>query len=429
MIGLREHRRDPELPLRAGDQLLVPPAPAELLDLVRAHLARPGCPSAQSAALTYARWKPHTSITAGYSVDFVDGARRTVCVKKYMGPKAEALRSRDQAEPRPDLADDHLEPRVVLPERALHLWSFPHDRALPGLERLLDMRRTARMLRELGLFTPLEMRPGPSTREVLRYKPERRAVLALRAGLRPPGHGPRSYQRLIARALAPAEAARTAEARRAVERGSLLPRLLGVQERTGIVLEEWLDIRVAEPDSFDHAAEAGRALALLHRGERPVHAARKTGTTALRPLFEIAPDLWPACSGIEPPTAGDTRWIHGDFHPDQIGFEREGGRARLLDLDLLAPGDPIADLASWVADHVSARRDVGFEEARAPLIDGYRAGGGDPVSGGRLAGAVAWTLAHLAAGSIRRLERGAEEKARELLERARAIAGEGAHAP
>jgi len=422
LIGLRGHERDPSLPARAGEPGLVAPAPEELLELVSARLLRPGAPKPHTAELTYARWKPGTSITAGYAVEFADGERRTVSLKRYAGSKADALFRRVQAEPRADTTDDRLKPRAVLPQRGLHLWAFPHDRALPGLERLLDLLRTARMLAELGLFAPLEMRPGPSQVEVLRYKPERRAVLGLRLALRPPGHGPRTWKRLAARALVPGQAARLAVERRALEGHPVLPELLAVQPRTGLVLEEWLDVRTQDPDTFDHAPQAGVALAALHRSARPARSASRRDPAALRALFELDPELTAASAGLEEPSARDTCWIHGDFHPDQVAFERDGGATRLLDLDGLGAGDPARDLATWIADHLALDEAVDFERASGPLLAGYRAGGGEAPEPAHLGDCVVWALVQLAAGRVRRLERGAVERALALLRRARSIA-------
>ena len=48
MIGLRRYARDPLLPALCGDAQLVAPAPAEVVELVNAHLLLPGASAATS---------------------------------------------------------------------------------------------------------------------------------------------------------------------------------------------------------------------------------------------------------------------------------------------------------------------------------------------------------------------------------------------
>ena len=74
-----------------GDVRLLPPAPDEVLALVREHLVRPGAPEPVEACWVYARWKPATSLTAGFQLDYADGRRRWVTWKRYADGKAAEL--------------------------------------------------------------------------------------------------------------------------------------------------------------------------------------------------------------------------------------------------------------------------------------------------------------------------------------------------
>ena len=185
MSGLRRYERD-SAPLNAcGDQLLAPPAPAEMLDLVREHLARDGVPAPVEARWVYARWKPGTSLTAGFELDYADGRRRWVSWKRYADGKGQRLAERRERAVSPDAADELLAEHALLASSGAHLWAPPFDRELPGLERVCDLRRAKRWFLEQGLFPGRRVRSGSSHAELLRYKPERRAVLRLDLRLRP----------------------------------------------------------------------------------------------------------------------------------------------------------------------------------------------------------------------------------------------------
>ena len=92
-----------------------------------------------------------------------------------------------------------------------------------------------------------------------------------------------------------------------------------------------------------------------------------------------------------------------------------------MDLDCLAAGDPALDLADWIADWLVEQERADLDSAGAELLDGYRTGGGNAPERARLAAWVAAELVDRAASSIRRLEKGAVEKARFALQSAAAL--------
>ena len=101
------------------------------------------------------------------------------------------------------------------------------------------------------------------------------------------------------------------------------------------------------------------------------------------------------------------------------------GDAVLLDLDAVGVGDPRDDLASWIADHLVEHPADSLASASEPLLRGYA--GEMPGPGVRvdeLVAPVGRALVERAAAGIRRLERGARERAIELVERARTLANE-----
>ncbi|MCC7012224.1 MAG: hypothetical protein IT454_06675 [Planctomycetes bacterium] len=414
MIGLRSHARDAELAARAGDWRV--PSERELLELVARELAPRALPVA--AQWTFARWKPRTALTLAHEVRFEDGTGATVVTKLHAGAKLGA--------PRPYAVGERaLRPfAVVAPER-LTLSSFPYDRELPGLERCFDLRRLARHVDDLGVFMPLRMRPGPSKLAVLRYKPERRAVLRLDLRLRETKDSARHAASMILRVHPASVASASAEQRLAFDAAAprdLAPRLLGHEARAGVLFEEWLDVRPFSAERFEHAPLAGALLARLHAvpatGARPPRARESfVEWHASVPEFAHFESLFAL---EDQPARG---WIHGDFHPDQVALVANGSSARLLDLDALRVGAPCEDLAQWIADHVAAgARD--WRAAAAALLDGYRALGGTEPDESALASEVARALVRSAAAALRRLERGAEDLARGRLQRAREILAE-----
>lgn len=431
MSWARPCERDPTLPAQAGEPELCPPDADLALALCTAHLAIPGIPPPSSARLDYARWKPRVSITAGYTLAFPDGEERILALKRYVAGKARALARDYLPDERARRAEDRLSSFAVVEDSGTCLYVFPTDRVLPGAARIVNLRRTARLLNALPLDPRRKVRARRSSSKLLRYKPERRAVLRLDLVLTG-ADGRESGSTIAARALPPTEARRVSQARSAsVEKyrglrdmpdmpNMIGPRLLQVEERTGIVLEEWVEGVGHGSTSFDHAHETGVILARLHAIPPPTGSATASAAlTDFQSLLGIDERLWSRARALAtPPVQRAIAWTHGDIHPDQLVRERGSGRMRLLDLDALGIGDPARDLATWIADHLAADPAIAFAEAARPLLDGYRQASGLVPAEQDLAERVAFELVSLSASSLRRLERGAVARAELLLERA-----------
>lgn len=435
MTGLRSYERDASLPGALGDPACSPLSPEEAKERIEADLLEPWAPPIESIRWSYARWKPEVSITCGYGVRFVDGVEETVVWKRYRGDKAryleakgwpEPLRSERTDESAPLLgAEPRLRPYAVRASRGSVMWSFPSDRLLPGLALVADRRRLSRFLEEARVVPPRSVRRRRMALELLRYKPERRAVLRLDLALRGV-EGREAHSRRLAVRLLPAGVGdRTAGLRRTLEAEApphLVPHLLAHDDESGLTLEEWWDdIEPLGAHAFEHAEEAGTALALLHRTPCPPAEGPREAPADLRAFAHgdvgrllaraVAEDA-PLHQGPRPAPAART-WIHGDFHPDQV--VRRSGTTGVLDLDLLDVGDPARDLSSWIADHLAHAPDTDWARATEPLLRGYRSGGGTAPREDALAQHVAADLVLRAAAMHRRLEAGARERAPELL--------------
>ena len=447
MTGLRSWSRDAGLPARAGDHALVAPSPGEVERLVREHLLRPGAPDPSDVCWSYARWKPRVSLACAYRLDFPDGSSRHVHLKRHLDGKSAELAARlpGGADVPEGAEDAWLRPAAAVPAEGLVLFALPWDRELPGLVRLYDSRRLVRWLREEGLFGDRTPRAHRSRLELLRHRPGKRAVARLDLGLKAPD-GARSGARLAARALVPEDAVRTLAARRAVGPIPHAPRLLAAQARTGLLLEEWLDVDALRPDDFAAAQAAGHALARLHRLPAPEAALdvpRASGVPrgADPDLLDWHADLRALRRGVPAHDAGGPPvWSHGDFHPDQLARRRAGGpvpgETCLLDLDALRAAPAALDLASWIADALAAddsipapgaapvtRREAAeaFERAAGPLLAGYGEGGGHAPARGDLLAATADELSRRAASALRRLQQDAVAVAARLLRLATAV--------
>jgi hypothetical protein len=423
MTGLRAWQRDATLPARAGDAGLTPFDPGAVAELVRGSLLRADAPDLEAVEWTYARWKPSTALSAGYELRFADGSERLLHVKRYAGDKARLLAARGCASaPRED--DRLLLADLVRPEEGLVVSVFPADRVLPGLARLLNLRRTARWTTGCGLYGGARMRARYSSARLLHYRPESRAVFQVTAGWTHED-GRHGTTVLAARVLPPGRASRVAALREACPfTGS--PRLLAAQARTGLLVEEWLDVQPQLPDVFAHARLAGELLASLHA--MPGAAVASNGDARAEDrrkhdaLFAWHPELTRLAAELgEAPPEGSPVWSHGDFHPDQVALVPGGREGRLLDLDRLGPGPAAADLASWTADHLAVAPELGLDDAAAPLLDGYVAGGGRRPAMRVLALHVVSQLRARAAACLRRLESDAEARALELLRRAQGL--------
>ncbi len=396
---------DGELPGRMGDAQLCAPSEQDVLALCRQQLA---LPDASQAKCTHARWKRATSLTTSWSVLGASGEAIHVVLKRYADRKAELLAARES-----------LPGQVVLADERLAAWRFPSDRELPGLERLFDLHRTTRLLAQLHSIDPWVARWNSSSVEVLRYKPEHRAVLRLDLDVRlGDKRGAKSRRILAARALRADDAGGRLERRVALKNSGgpgPWPGFLGGQARTGLLFEEWIQGVVCARDDFRLAGLVGALLRELHARELPASVRDcADAPRAISDLFDGAEALRSLARRIRVPQSSRTSWIHGDVHPDQLSVGSQDGGARLLDLDGLDAGDPHRDLGCWIADQLSRNPGLSLDDAAGPLLAGYQSA----IERDALRENVSFELCVLAAGALRRLEPYAVARAESLLERA-----------
>ena len=417
MTALKEYARDRDLLVRLGDEDLRLPEDHEMVSLVREHLCTASAPKPIAARWVFARWKPATSVLGCWTVSFDDETERLVSLKRYSGPKADLVGASFRDNEHMQKAAAPLIPFAHIAASGALLTSFPVDRVLRGAARVLDLRRTGRALDDAGLWPGKVFRRRSSRIELLRYKPERRAVLSLQAELKVREEGgarAAGSRRLGVRVLEADEARRIVERRESIPAG-ILPGLLHTELETGLLFEEWVDGEPVGSEDFSQAAASAAALSRLHAEgiESEGHRRRRSGAAE---LLGRVPELERAAAAIE--SVGElptTCWVHGDFHPDQLTRTEDG--FRLLDADALRPGTPEEDFSSWIADHVAHDSRVTLQEASAPLFEGYGAAAVS-LDLELIRGLVAEELIARAAAGLRRLQEDAEKRASNLIERA-----------
>lgn len=425
MTGLLEHPRDLTLPARAGEPGLAPPDAARFAAEVLPRLLSDVAGSAAARCeLVYARWKPGVATTAAYRVEHA-GATHHAVWRVHAGGKWSAADA--DAIGRGRFGDDVEGLVFDVDERSGRLaFLFPADPDLPGAVRAFDVGRFARW------FEGTAIRPGRRVRRkhvvfhLLRYRPASRAVLHARVKLEDQD-GAKERIELGTRVLAGDRAAGVLARRRAFE-GAIgscgpFPRLLGGEERVGLVHEEWLDVSVRASSDHSDAERVFAALARLHRLPLAHGAglARAVAGAGDETRAWFAP--WPELAGhVSPPTRLEaSAWTHGDFNPDCIATERATGALRLLDADSLAIGDPCVDVAEFVAGALDAES-CGLGQVLADFENGYDLA--RRATPAELVPHVARALERRAAAALRRLEVGALEHAARLLERARKLHAE-----
>ncbi|MFT7484198.1 MAG: hypothetical protein ACI9F9_000038 [Candidatus Paceibacteria bacterium] len=422
MSSLRYYDRDIGLACRLGDDGLQLPTEDELLGLVQGHLCNDVGPEPVSALLTFARWKPGMAVLGTWEVAFDDGMLRVISWKKYMGDKAPNAAASYRVNDHMRKAAEPLQAFAFLPEQSGLLSSFPVDRVLRGAARALDLRRVGRALDNSGIWSGRVFRRRSSSIELLRYKPERRAVLCLHAKLKvrtDSGADEAGSRRLGVRVLDPGEARRVIAAREKCV-APTLPKLLYAEPEVGLLFEEWIEGTPVGPVEFADAEASAEVLSQLHQniGQAPPRSYSRDGAYQLLSRVPALMEKANAISTAEPATG--ICWIHGDFHPDQ--FIKAPGALRLVDADALRVGAPEEDLASWVADHLCHEAGVEYRDAVGPLIEGY-CSQSKGIDHAYLRSLVREELVQRAAAALRRLEQSAEERAGDLLNLARALDG------
>ncbi len=302
----------------------------------------------RSVRVDYLRYKPGTNCIAALSLDL--GGVPTLAYAK-------ALRSSDRTRAESRHASTNASHAVLLPSIATEFHLFPSDHKLPHLPRVTDVAWAA-------LRSPRPSEDAPHSPvlsiEPLAYKPERRFVARWHLA------DGRSFVAKTYLAQDFDAVRRNAESAQLC-RSVRLARLSGVRERRATLLFPWIDaqpLAASLPDprlSESTLHEVGDCLARFHQHPAPDHLPGRFPPDEARRIANLLPAITCLVPESQPllehlvANLSDTirqhpparHLCHGDFHAGQVLLNQEG--LHLLDFDELHVGDPLTDLASFIA--------------------------------------------------------------------------------
>lgn len=355
--------------------------------LVQRHLAA----DATLLALVpdYVRWKDDDGSLVGYRATTRSaGAEHATYVTVRTAPVHRLATEAERLLHRADENHAGLRAFAFLPAEHALLLSFPIDRAMHDLRRLVR----ASKVRSLVAATCPEQVPAGlrlsksrSSCQLVRYKPERRAVLRWRISFVDDSGRAAGHRLLWIRCHADAQATRTRLATDAAANGGVVcPRTLGVHHDR-LLVESHVDGDTWSPFAGDApgkaAALAGAVVARLHAGaierELPVHGTLAELDRALRAAEDLArldPDLGRLAAELterlasELPPTSPCVLAHGDLHPGQVLLTAAG--ASLCDFDRACLAPPAHDLATMVA-HCIELDAARARSVTAPFLHAY----------------------------------------------------------
>ncbi len=411
----------------------VPGALRDLVDptAVTAQLRRSGL-DIVDAQPDYVRYKPAATTIVGLVLRTSDGSRergyaRWCAQRARLDDIERKAYSRQPKVSGTGLATTRVDSQTIFSP-------FPNDARLRQLRWYTTPRKWKRTLAPL-VGPDAQLSGSLSTVEILRYKPERRVVVA--AHLMTTSGDRRSVLIRYATAKqAPVAAGiATALARCGVD----TPRPLLQLEDGHVSVDEYLraiDLHVAvRAGDIDPDAVSG-AIAKLHAA--PIVFRRRDSSDRLR---QIGSGLRGLATWSEPtrrpaqallcelsrtlPTSDDDVFLHGDLHDGNI-MVRPNGEVAFVDLDRVARGSPAIDLGRLRAAAVAIGVRDGRSGARArvfaeDVIARYRRHQLRPTGDRDLAWHSAVALGEHALLAARHVEPGWEESVDRLLAAAHAL--------
>jgi len=352
--------------------------------------------------VTYVRYKPDTSLIAGYRFSTENASQPAVLGYGKLMPQA---RARDAFAKANAIAEKQSESHVLaLDPLPFFFHLFPFDREIRGLRHLMNRDKLKRIARDsISWGSPAVRVSGKRTSlSLLRYKPERRAVVAADFGLvdETTGRESRHLAHLKAYANGAGESAtRVAGWLAAAPRSQHAPRLartLAYDPSTEILFQERLS-GCAFLDSNDLGSAArrvGNALAWLHAAAPALEnsdAVRQRSTVAIG-LAEVrattafltrlggggvSERAAALLEGLDRaiPAAAPLTMTHGDFHYHQVLVD--GETISLVDFDEAGSGDPRVDVGNFIAHlRLLGVRDpetaAAWTRVEAAFVEGYR---------------------------------------------------------
>jgi aminoglycoside phosphotransferase (APT) family kinase protein len=311
--------------------------------------------------ITYLRYKPGTSIVAGYLLETAAGP-----LSAYVKAWSPVAVGKLDKVARYGRGDPFGWGAVVDEPHLVALVADTSDRALPAVR---DVRRHPER------FLP----PGLADHPVrtLRYNPERRWVGVAGAQHRPA---------VLVKVHPPGSVAPVLRASRALAGAGLpVPGIVSTRVRRGVVASAWVEGATLHsgPVSPQQLAATGSLLARMHAVPpfRDVAGPDLLAelATAVAAVASVLPESAESAASVARRAAAALAAlplqrcvVHGDLSRDQVVAGPHG--VSLIDLDRVRVDDPVVDLASWVAADVAAgRAQAGADPAAllGPLLSAY----------------------------------------------------------
>ncbi len=393
----------------------------------------PGFAASDGCRVAYIRYKPGTNCIILYEFPQPSGPPVWVYAKLF-------------AEDRVSRPSDQTLLSAYYPEHRMALVSFPHDLQMPSLHLVMTPDQRGKVLKSvISERRRAGFEPYWGTWAPIRYKPERRCVMrgtyadcSNSTKGDPPG-------KFYARFYAGPEGERTAQWHRHfahLTRGKVrIPACLGYSAKYRVLLLKETGGKplpiffTRSTTKLANALDAtSQALATWHGltpppGAPPLPSPAKqllAAASTIQSLLHDPPvppsDLARRLIETAPSWASEPSLVHGDFYHDQV-LIRKGATARFLDLDELAVGDPLYDVANFCA-HLRMLVIRGeMESLRAQwigarFVEGYQAATGRTIPQHHLNWHISASLLRLAPWPFRRFDPNWPQQIRLLLEEA-----------
>jgi thiamine kinase-like enzyme len=286
------------------------------------------------------------------------------------------LQNRSQSEFR-----DHINARLTapkfgsafsrIPKFDLVIWSFPNDPALPWLSEMIEPEKVKKHLPfsvdDLEKINDIKI-------EVVNYRPELRCTTKYEI------QAEQFSKMLFAKTFADESGAEIFERMKTLcdescFEGFIIARPLAYDNALRTIWQEGLTgqpiVKIINKFNSQGIIEKiSSGLAALHRSkiscsnkitiEDHLVELRKKTAKLIREFPSLQSQLQFALSDLERDQPAQNSWqiIHGDFHINQLMMSNE--RIALFDFDEIARGDPLQDIANFIADLYAQNFDNAF---------------------------------------------------------------------
>ena len=405
--------------------------------------------------IRYVRYKPATNCIIGYRLKYVLAGRTEedscyAYAKCYL--KEDFANAKEKLEGMSDVGP--MCP-VSLPEINTIIYPVWCDKELEGVELAFSPRKMARPLRDgLTEFPDTQWRLSDKKlrAEIVRYKPERRAVIKLDTRAKNRTTGEKIPLTVYARCYADDRGGTIGPLMTALsETGALLDQPVIVPSPISYILEKRVLLtRSIEGRPLSDCMSSGEAELFLTKSGAALSWIHSVKYEQLKPLSnsdylhevcatadslsQIVPsqaalikELKSALvKKLSPEIESSIGLIHGDFYSDQVLVSSVDRPVAVIDFDRVAYGDQLIDLANFCADLRLEKMWRGQDKAKqfeTAFLRGYYKSQVDSARPGHFETLVAAQMLRQVIAPFRRWDSGWQEKIRIGLEICRKVIG------